>query len=97
MGRVRRNMFAASGAQHYIVVWDLQWQIIEVARPLRGGDLRAALTAAMSRLEHDGWVREGTEDFGFAFLSRADERRLVMITSRDPYTSAAQSFSPFGP
>jgi hypothetical protein len=97
MGRVRRSTFAVSGAQHYIVVWDLQWRIIDVARPLRGGDLRAALAAAMLRLEQDGWVREGAEDFGFAFISRAGERRLVMITARDPHAAAAQSFSPFGP
>jgi hypothetical protein len=97
MGRVRRHVFASSSAQHYIVVWDLQWQIIAVARPRRGDDLRAALTAALLRLERDGWAQESTGDFGFAFVSRADERRLVMITARDPFASAAQSFSPFDP
>ena len=95
MGRVRRHVFAASSAQHYIVVWDLQWQIIDVARPRRGDDLRAALTAAILGLERDGWVQESIGEFGFAFVSRANERRLVMITARDPFASAAQSFSPF--
>lgn len=97
MGRVRRNVFATSDAQHYIVVWDLQWQIIDVARPPRGHDPHAALTAAISRLERDGWTCESGGEFGFAFVKRAHERRLVMITARDPFASAAQSFSPFEP
>ncbi len=95
MGRVRRNVFAISGAQHYIVVWDLQWQIIDVVQPPRGQDLQAALAAAISRLERDGWACESAGEFGFAFVKRGHERRLVMLTARDPFASAAQSFSPF--
>ena len=95
MGRVRRNLFGASSAQHYVVTWDLQWQIIDVARPPRGADLRDALTNAVVRLEHEGWRRELDAEFGFTFVSRAGERRLVMITARDPFASTAQSFSPF--
>jgi hypothetical protein len=95
MSRARRNVFGASSAQHYIVTWNLQWQIIDVAQPPRGADLRAALANAVARLEHEGWSPEIAAEFGFTFVSRAGERRLVMITARDPFASTAQSFSPF--
>jgi hypothetical protein len=36
-------------------------------------------------------------EFGFTFMTRGDERRLVMITARNPFDAAAQSFSPFDP
>jgi hypothetical protein len=95
MGRPRRNVFAVSSDQHYIVIWDLQWRVIDCLRPRPGTDLRAALTDAILRLERDGWVQQSTADFGFAFVTRSKERRLVMITARDPLDRSAQSFSPF--
>jgi hypothetical protein len=97
MGRARRNVFATSNAQHYVVIWDLQWQIIDCSRPPRGSDLREALEGAIERLEREGWAPEGGAEFGFNFVTRGDERRLVMITARDPLDATAQSFSPFDP
>ena len=32
---------------------------------------------------------------GFVFIRRETERRLLMLTPRDPYNSALQSFDPF--
>jgi hypothetical protein len=97
MARTRRNSFTRSSAEpHYIVVWDLQWQVIECRRLARGGSLRAALAETVERLEQGGWRAESPAQLGFTFVSRAGERRLVMITSRDPFNSTMQSFSPFG-
>jgi hypothetical protein len=95
MARTRRNVFAASGEQHYIVIWDLQWRVIDCLRPRPGTDLRAALADAIVRLERDGWIQQNPADFGFAFVTRSNERRLVTITVRDPLDRSTQSFSPF--
>jgi hypothetical protein len=37
MGRTRRNVFATSSARHYVIVWDLQWQVIAVGASSSGG------------------------------------------------------------
>lgn len=95
MGRTRFNVFAKPNARHYLIVWDLQWQVIDCRRLERGSDLRAALAEALERLASDGWRPQSTAKFGFVFVMRAEERRLVMITTRDPLNSTAQSFSPF--
>jgi hypothetical protein len=96
MGRTRRNPFATTQALHYLVIWDLQWQVIDCRRLGRGADLRAALGGAIKRLERGGWQPEGSAEFGFVFMTRAGERRLVTVTERDPFSATLQSFSPFG-
>ena len=95
MGRARHNVFARSNSQRYVVIWDLQWRIIDCMRPAPGSDPHRAFANVIARLERDGWTAQSGAEFGFTFLTRADERRLVTITARDPFNSAAQSFSPF--
>jgi hypothetical protein len=53
------------------------------------------MAAAIERLEAEGWQAEGSAEYGFAFIRRAGERRLLTLTPRDPYETTAQSFSPF--
>jgi hypothetical protein len=53
------------------------------------------MTAAIERPHGDGWEAEGTVEFGFVFLRNGDERRLLMLTARDPHEHSLQSFSPF--
>ena len=97
MGRIRRNPFSRSSTlQHYIVIWDLQWQVIDCRGLPRGGNLCAALAEALERLGLEGWQAEGGSEFGFTFVTRGGERRLVTITGRDPFNATTQSFSPFG-
>jgi hypothetical protein len=96
MGRTRRNPFATTQTPHYVVIWDLQWQVIDCTRLGGGADLRAALSGAIRRLASSGWQTEGGPEFGFVFMTRAGERRLVTVTERDPFSATLQSFSPFG-
>jgi hypothetical protein len=37
------------------------------------------------------WGAEGTPEFGFVFIRNGDERRLLMLTSRDPCSCELQS------
>ncbi|GAC1511469.1 MAG: hypothetical protein NVS1B6_17980 [Steroidobacteraceae bacterium] len=54
------------------------------------------MSGAIERLEYCGWQPEGKLEFGFVFVTRVGERRLVTITERDPFCETLQSFSPFG-
>ena len=69
--------------------------MIESRRIKPAGDLSAAMTAAIERLEGEGWQVEATPEYGFVFVRRDEERRLLMLTPRDPRSATAQSFSPF--
>jgi hypothetical protein len=53
------------------------------------------MAAAIERLEGEGWQAEGSAEYGFVFIRREPERRLLMLTPRDPYCTAPQSFDPF--
>jgi len=45
--------------------------------------------------EADGWQAEGGTEYGFVFVRREGERRLTILTPRDPYDKTVQSFDPF--
>jgi len=60
-----------------------------------GSNLSVAMTAAIERLKSEGWRTEGTPEFGFVFIRKANDRWLLMLTARDPYSCELQSFSPY--
>jgi hypothetical protein len=95
MARYRFTAYQNDRQPRYVVVWGLQWQVVEVQRLDPATDLRGAMAAAIERLAADGWQAEGTAEYGFVFIRRETERRLLMLTPRDPYSTAVQSFSPF--
>jgi len=73
----------------------LHWQIVECQRLEPSTDLRNALTTTIDRLTSEGWIAEGTSNFGFVFLNRDGIRRLLILTERDPFDATPQTFSPF--
>src|ERR1035441_9063120 len=95
MARYRFPAFTTSTRPRYLVLWDLRWQLLEVERLEPAADLSGAMAAAIARLDGDGWQAEATPEYGFVFVRREGERRLLMLTPRDPRSTAAQSFSPF--
>jgi hypothetical protein len=95
MGRYKFIAYARSTTSRYIVVWSLQWQVIDCQKVAPHRDLSAAMTETLRRLEAQGWEAEGDTPYGFAFIRRQGERRLLMLTARDPFDSSLQSFDPF--
>jgi hypothetical protein len=95
MGRRYVSQSVRASATRYAVLWDLQWRIIECVTLDAGTDLPASLGEAIARLQRTGWQAEGTPDYGFVFLRRAEERCLLMITARAPGETGRQTFSPF--
>jgi hypothetical protein len=87
--------YQKASTPRYIVVFGLQWQIIDSQRIEPNADLLTAMTSAMQQLATDGWEAEGDARFGFVFIRRLDERRMLMLTPRDPFAMSQQSFDPF--
>jgi hypothetical protein len=95
MGRYTFPAYVKAPTPRYVVVWDLQWQVLECRRLEPEADLSGAMVSAIQQLAGDGWQAESEPNYGFVFIRRKTERRLLMLTPRNPY-DAAQSFSPFG-
>jgi hypothetical protein len=94
-GRYRDNVYAKDGRPRWVAVFGLPWQILECQRLEPAADLPRARAAAIERVAVEGWQIEAEPRFGFAFIRRDGERRLLMITPRDPYDTGPQSFNPF--
>jgi hypothetical protein len=95
MRRQQPSPYTIAKTPRYIILWDLQWQVIECQRLEPRTNLRHAMTTTIERLHADGWNAESNAAHGFVFLNRNDERRLLMITARHPEEISSQSFSPF--
>ena len=95
MGRYRHNVYEKSTTPRWVAVFGLQWQVIESHRLEPGADLLNAMTATIERLALEGWRIESEPRFGFAFIAKDCERRLLMLTPKDPFDTASQSFTPF--
>lgn len=95
---MRRHLchaFANDGSTRYIVLWSLQWEVIEWRQVMSGIDHREAMRDAIEAAGREGWEPEAAPAFGFVFLRRAGDRRLLMLTPRDPRDAALQAFNPF--
>src|SRR5258708_21419579 len=95
MTRHRNEVYTTAKTSRYCVIFDLQWQVIDSLKLEARTDLSAAMAAVIERQMSLGWQTEGSHEFGFVFLRRAGERRLLILTERDPYDRRPQSFSPF--
>jgi hypothetical protein len=95
MGRYRFPAYNKAPTPRYVVVWSMHWQVIECQRLEPAADLSGAMTATIERLEAEGWQAEGAAEYGFVFIRREAERRLLSLTERDPYDTTSQSFDPF--
>ena len=80
MRRRRYDVFAKATTARYAVLQDMQRTVIECQQIPAGSDLYASLATIIERLAGEGWKPEGAPDFGFVFLSRGGERRLLALT-----------------
>ncbi len=85
MTRHRNEVYTTAKTSRYCVIFDLQWQVIDSLKLEARTDLSAAMAAVIERQMSLGWQTEGSHEFGFVFLRRAGERRLLILTERDPY------------
>ena len=95
MGRYRHRVYATAKTPRFCVVFSLQWTVIESVAIAPAMNLAAAMDSAVERQVSQGWEAEAGHEFGFVFLRRNGERRLMILTERDPFDTRPQSFSPF--
>src|SRR5271166_3310456 len=95
MGRYRHKVYEKSTRPRWVAVFGLQWQVIESYRLEPGAGLLCAMTTSIARLTIEGWRAESEPRFGFVFITKQSDRRLLMLTPRDPFDTRPQSFSPF--
>lgn len=95
MGRYRFTAYVNDGNPRYLVLWDLQWKALQWQRLEPRADLRLAMAAAIDAQLSQGWQAEGTPEYGFVFVRRDGDRRLLMLTPRNPEDHTPQAFSPF--
>lgn len=91
----RRGIALPASTPRFIVLWDPQWQILDHQRIEPHADLLSVMTSRLQQLASEGWQAEGDALYGFVFIRRLGERRLLMLTPRDPFAMSGQSFDPF--
>jgi hypothetical protein len=69
--------------------------VIDSQRLEPASDLNGAMATVTARLAADGWQIEDEPRFGFLFIRRAGESRLLMLMPRDLNDTQPQSFSLF--
>src|SRR5713226_476733 len=82
MGRYKFIAYEKSSTPRYIVVYSLQWHIIDTHRIEPHADLFAVMTSAMEQFATEGWEAEGDALYGFVFIRRLGERRMLMLMQR---------------
>ncbi len=75
MARYRFTAYKNDSQPRYIVLFDMQHQVIEVQRLEPASDLSGAMAATIERLAADGWQAEGSADYGSVFVQRAGNRQ----------------------
>jgi len=94
MGRYTFPAFKTSRITRYLVLWGLQWQVLDREYLEPGADLSGAMAAAIDRLASEGWQAEGGAECGFVFIRRGTERRLLMALSGAVHLRASPVQSP---
>ena len=69
---------------HWLTVSDLHRNLIACQSLPAGADLRAVMRAALADGAAEGWQAESDSAYGFVFIARGAERRLVNLTAADP-------------
>src|SRR6201996_6904629 len=82
MGRYRHQVYETAKTPRFCVLFNLQWKVIESVKLAPAADLPAAMGAAIDRQTREGWQTESGHEFGFVFLRRGGERRLLILTER---------------
>ncbi len=78
------NPLARSARPSWLVVWDMQFNLLDSTELAPRTDLAAVIEASAAQWRERGWTVESGARFGSFFCNRAGERRLVAISAADP-------------
>lgn len=87
MARYHHNVYGMSERPNYIVLFDLQWQIVECTRLEPTADLRNAMATMIDSLTQEGWQPEcaPTKTAGAVLTRRGRARRARAIDGPSNY------------
>ena len=88
MPRRRCDPLATTRRPHWLTVSDLHRNVITCEPLAAGANLRESLRTALTKCAAEGWQPENDGAYGFAFIARGTERRLVNLTPADPANCA---------
>ena len=69
---------------HWLTVSDLHRDLITCQALAAGVDLREVLREALTQCAAEGWEAENDGAYGFAFIARGSERRLINLAPANP-------------
>ena len=78
------NPLARNAKPCWLVVWDMQFNLLDSTELPPFADLEAVMRQAASRWRTQGWTIESDARFGSFFCHRAGERRLIAVSAADP-------------
>lgn len=84
MSRHRFDPLADIRRPHWLTISDLQRNLITCEALPAGADLREVLRASLTQCAGEGWQAENDGAYGFVFIAKGSERRLVNLTPADP-------------
>jgi len=93
MRRHRCDPLADTGRPHWLTVSDMHRTLIGCEALPAGTDLREILRDALVQYAAEGWQAENDGAYGFAFIGRGSERRLVNIIPVDPFDCAGPGYA----
>ncbi len=73
---------------HWLTVSDLHRNLITCEPLAAGANLRESLRTALTKCAAEGWQAENDGTYGFVFITKGAERRLINLTPADPANCA---------
>jgi hypothetical protein len=86
----RRDTFrplAPSIQPRWLIVWDMQFNVLDSTELAPFTDLEALLRETAAQWQRDGWTMESDSARGSLFCHRGAERRLLAISAADPHVA----------
>jgi hypothetical protein len=90
VSRRRSDPLADTRRPHWLTISDLHRNVIACTALPAGAELRKALSDALTQCAAEGWHAENDGAYGFTFVARGTERRLVNLTPADPSNCGGQ-------
>lgn len=82
--RHRPDPLERSSQPRWLVVWDMQFNVLDATELPPDTDLHAVMNISIQRWARQGWVVESDARFGSYFCHRDGARRLIAISPVDP-------------
>jgi hypothetical protein len=81
------NPLSKSPKPRWLIVWDMQFHVLDSTELAPYTDLAAVMHETAQRRQQEGWCIESDARFGSFFCHRAGVRLLIAVSAADPATT----------